>query len=60
MHICSKTHWPAQEPEILCPLVPHPANGDEDQMVMTMTMNVMLMIMNISTCKRDMEAPVTE
>ena len=30
MHICSKTHWPAQEPEILCPLVLHPANGDDD------------------------------
>ena len=31
MHICSKTHWPAQEPEILCPLVLHPAGGDDDE-----------------------------
>ena len=30
MHICSKTHWPAQEPEIACPLVHHPGDSDSD------------------------------
>ena len=30
MHICSKTHWPAQEPEIACPLVHHPGDDGWD------------------------------
>ena len=30
MRICSKTHWQAQEPEIVCPLVHHPGDDSDD------------------------------
>ena len=30
MHICSKTHWLAREPEIACPRVHHPDDDNYD------------------------------
>ena len=75
MHICSKKHWLVLVLEIECPPVHHPETvSSEHYRVMKMT-TMMIMIDNDDegdnddydwrdgedpTCKRDMEAPVTE